>query len=165
MYPASPVSGIVERIFVRVGQAVNPGSPIAQITGASNSLIAVALVSRDIAAGISTAQVASLHFGDETYAEAPFYVSKEATDGSLYSVQFAIPEEFGSKTTDKGYITIDLPVGAANTGSAVPFVPVDSVFQTQDQAYVYVVKNGKAQSKEIELGQVLGRFVEVTSGI
>ena len=165
MYPASPVPGVVERIYVKVGQAVNPGTPIAQITGDSDSLIAVGFVSREIASGVSTAQVSALHFGDETYESAPFYVSKDATDGSLYSVQFAIPSDFASQVTDKSYITIDIPVGIANTGSTIPFVPVDSVFQTQDQAFVYVANNGYAESRKIVLGQVLGRFVEVTKGL
>ena len=42
---------------------------------------------------------------------------------------------------------------------------VDSVFQTQDQAFVYVANNGYAESRKIVLGQVLGRFVEVTKGL
>ncbi len=56
-------------------------------------------------------------------------------------------------------------MGAPKTSAAVPFVPLDSVFQTQDQAYLFVAKNGKAVSRKVKLGSVLGRFVEIESGL
>ncbi len=165
MYPATPVNGVVERIFVREGQVLSPGMPIAQISGASDSLIAVAYLSREISQGVGQASASTLHVGNESFESVPFYISREATDGSLYTAQYAIPQEFSSQVTDKGYITIEIPVDFPNTGSVVPFVPIDSVFQTQDQAYLFVVKNGKAESKKVNLGQVLGRYVEVTKGL
>ncbi len=165
MFPVSPVAGVVERIFVREGQVVNPGTSLVQVSGTSDSLIAVALLSREMAEGVSRAQVSTLHLGDEAFDEVPFYVSEEATDGSLYSAQFSIPQEFSSRVSDKAYITIEMPIDFPKTGSSIPFVPIDSVFQTQDSAFLFVVKNGKAQAKEVALGQVLGRFVEVKSGL
>jgi len=165
MYPASPVAGKVERIYVRVGQAVNPGTPIAQISGDSNSLIAVALLSRETADAISKSRVSTLHFGSESYEAAPFYVSTDATDGKLYTAQFAIPEEFASRISDKEYILVEIPIDLPNTGSAIPFIPIDSVFQTQDASFVFVAKDGKAQSKKIEIGNVVGRYVEVKKGL
>lgn len=165
MFPSSPIQGVVERIYIKEGQVINPGTPIAQISGNSESLIAVALLSREMAQGVNTSNMSLIHFGEKEYESAPFYVSTEATDGSLYSIQYSIPEEYSNLVTDKSFITIDIPVGGINTGSTVPFIPVDSVFQTQDEAFVFIVKNGKAQSKKIILGQVLGRFVEVKSGL
>ena len=165
MFPVSPVNGIVERIFVRQGQAVTPGTPLVQVSGSSESLIAVALLSREMAEGISRAKVSTLHLGKETFDEAPFYVSNEATDGSLYTAHFQIPSEYASLVTDKGYIVIEVPIDFPKTGSSVPFIPIDSVFQTQDQAFLFVAKNGKAESKKVSLGQVMGRFVEVSSGL
>lgn len=165
MFPSSPVNGEVERIYVRVGQVLTPGMPIAQVSGDTNSLTATAFLSREIAGSMSQAEMSILYFGNKTYEEAPFYVSNEATDGSLYSAQFSIPDEFASQVTDKGYITIDIPIGFPKTGSTVPFVPLDSIFQTQDQAFVYIAKDQKAQSKRVTLGQVLGRFVQIESGL
>lgn len=165
MFPSSPVAGKVERIYVRVGQAVNPGTPIAQITGDSTTLIAVALLNRETASAISRSVVSTLHLDNEVYESVPFYVSTEATDGPLYSAQFAIPEEHTSKVTDKGYILIEIPVDFPHTGSAIPFIPIDSVFQTQDDSFVFVAKNGKTENKRVELGNVIGRYVEVKKGL
>lgn len=165
MYPATPVTGVVERIFVREGQVLSPGMPIAQISGASESLIAVAFLNREVAQGVGRSSASTLHIGNESFESVPFYVSREATDGSLYTAQYAIPQELASFVTDKGYIAIEIPVDFPNTGSVIPFVPIDSVFQTQDQAYLFIAKNGKAESRKVNLGQVLGRFVEVTKGL
>lgn len=165
MFPVSPVNGIIERIFVRQGQAVTPGTPLVQVSGSSESLIAVALLSGEMAEGISRAKVSTLHLGKETFDEVPFYVSNEATDGSLYTAHFQIPSEYASLVTDKGYIVIEVPIDFPKTGSSVPFIPIDSVFQTQDQAFLFVAKSGKAESKKVSLGQVMGRFVEVSSGL
>ena len=165
MFPSSPINGTVERIYVKVGQVVNPGMPIAQISGESDSLKAVAFLSREISQAVSRAEASTLYLGSKTYEEVPFYVSQEATDGSLYTAQFIIPQEFSSEITDKGYITIDIPVGFPKTGDTIPFIPLDAIFQTQDQAYLYVVKGSRAETKKVNLGQVLGRFVEITSGL
>lgn len=165
MYPSTPVAGTVGRIYVREGQAVNPGTPIAQISGDSQSLIAVALLSRETAAAVSRSMVSTLHVGDKTFEAVPFFVSPEATDGTLYSVQYAIPEEFAPEVTDKGYILVEIPVDFPNTGSAIPFIPIDAVFQTQDSAFVFVVKSGKAESRKVEIGNVVGRYVEVKEGL
>lgn len=165
MFPSAPIQGVVDRIYVKIGQAVNPGTPLVQISGDSSSLIAVALISRELADSVSTAQVSTLHFGDESYEEVPFYVSKEATDGTFYTVQFQIPSEFSSQVTDKGYITIEIPIDYPKTGSTIPFVPIDSIFQTQDQAFLFVASEGKALSRKVSLGQVIGRFVEIKKGL
>ncbi len=165
MYPSSPVNGTVERIYVKEGQAINPGTPIAQISGDSKSLVAVALLSRETAKAVSQSMVSTLHIGNETFEAAPFFVSTEATDGSLYSAQFAIPEELSSQIQDRGYILVEIPIDFPKTGSAIPFIPIDAVFQTQDEAFVFVDKNGKAESRKVKLGTVVGRYVEVKEGL
>lgn len=165
MYPATPIDGVVERIFVREGQSVAPGTPIAQISGVSNNLIAVAFLSKELSQGIGRATPSTIHVGEKTFESVPFYVSDEATDGSLYTAHFAIPLEYASEVTDKSYITIEVPLDFPKTGSTVPFVPIDSVFQTEKEAFLFVMENGKAVSRKVSLGQVLGRFVEVEKGL
>ena len=165
MRPSSPVSGVVERVYVREGQAVSPGTPIAQISGSSDSLIAVALFNRETAESVSRSLVSTLYFGGETFESVPFFVSGDATDGNLYSAQYAIPQEFSSQVTDNGFILIEIPIDIPSTGSAIPFIPIDSVYQTQDEAFVFVAQDGKAISKKVELGSVIGSFVEIKNGL
>ena len=91
----------------------------------------------------------------------PDFVSHEATDGQLYSVIFTVPKQYHKNLTDGEYIRVELAIGVPDTGKSVPFIPIDSVFQTLDEAIVYVVDGNKAKSKNIVLGQVIGGEVEV----
>jgi multidrug efflux pump subunit AcrA (membrane-fusion protein) len=83
MYPSSPFSGVVERIYVKEGQAINPGTPIAQISGDAQGLKAIAYLSREMAQSISQADPSNIILGKEVYTAVPFFVSTDATDGNL----------------------------------------------------------------------------------
>ena len=168
MFPVSPFAGTVERIFVHVGEAVNPGTPLVEISGDATTkpTIAVAYVSADIARSVSKLEESTIRINSTTsFTAKPMYVSTQAVSGSLYAVYFAIPAEHASATTNNGYVTVELPIGYMNTSAAVPYIPIDSVYQTKDASYVYVERNGKAESLTLELGNVYGSFVEVKKGL
>ncbi|KKR91360.1 MAG: Efflux transporter, RND family, MFP subunit, partial [Candidatus Roizmanbacteria bacterium GW2011_GWA1_41_13] len=63
------------------------------------------------------------------------------------------------------YVSISLPVGFADTNSIIPFIPLESVFQSQDESLVFVNESGTARARKVTLGYVTGRFVEVTDGL
>lgn len=166
MYPGSPFAASVQRVHVRVGQAVTPGTPLVTIDCAhGGELKAVVLAPKEIVDKVSYIEPSVLHIGNFNYTSHPGFISKEATHGNLYSVIYDIPQEFQDKVTDKGYISVDLPVGYFDTGSVMPFIPLDSIYQTNDKAFVFVEEKGKATSEEVTLGGVYGRFAEVTSGL
>jgi multidrug efflux pump subunit AcrA (membrane-fusion protein) len=165
MFPAAPFAGSIERIHVKVGQAVNPGQLIATLNGNSQNLTAVALVSRQIAENISKLEESSLSLDDKTYEMIPCYVSKEATNGQLYSIIYNLPSEYNSSLKDQEYIQVSIPVGYPDTGAAIPFIPLESIYQTQDNAYLLIYENGKAVSRQVTLGKVFGRFVEISQGL
>ncbi len=166
-FPTAPFNGVVQRVLVKEGESVTPGTPLMIIAQnvEDDPISAIAFVSRDIAQRVSLYETSTLHFDDQTLDVLPSFVSTEAVQGTLYAVYFPIPDDFTGKVTDAGYITVDIPVGYPDTTTAAPFVPLDAVYQTRDKAYIYVVIDNKAKSKELNLGHVYGRFVEVESGI
>lgn len=164
-FPVSPFEGVVQRVHVQVGQTVKPGTVLATIAGSDRTATAQAFVPVNIARNISPIIPSVLHFAGETLDATPTYVSQEATEGQLYSIVFAIPQNLQPETTDKSYITIDIPLESAYSLKTDPFVPIDSVHQTQDEAFIYVVKNGKAQSRKVTLGTVQGDFIQVITGL
>lgn len=167
MYPASPFSGTIQRIFVKVGEQVGPGTPLAILSQdiENDPIVAIAYVPYDIAKKISRLEPSIIHFGKTTMTSNPSYITQDAIQGSLYGVYFDIPDQYATDLTEKGSIHIDLPLGYFDTGSAIPFVPIDSVYQTKDQSYVYVVKDGEVQAKSLKLGLVFGSYVEVEKGL
>lgn len=165
MYPTTPFKGVVEKIHVRIGESVSPGTTLVTISGIEGKIILDAKVPSQTAKNLSQLENSDIQVNGRTIQVMPSYVSSEATDGQLYSVIYHIPDEYQGFFTDKGYVTISIPVGAPDSNSVVPFIPLDSVFQTQDESIVYVVKDNKAQARKIKLGGVQGGFVSVTQGI
>jgi len=67
--------------------------------------------------------------------------------------------------SDNSYVAIDIPIGTTNTSAAVPFIPLDAIYQTQDSTYVLVIKNGKAVAQKITTGDIFGNFAQITKGL
>lgn len=167
MFPSAPFSGTVQRVFVKEQEQINPGKPLMTIsqTKEDDPITAVAFVSKDIADRASRIEQSTLHFGNTSFLANPSFISTEAVEGTLYAIYYPIPENFNSAIVNNGFITVDIPVGYAQTTAAAPFVPLDAVYQTRERAFVFVNDKGKAKSKSVTLGQVYGSFVEITSGI
>jgi multidrug efflux pump subunit AcrA (membrane-fusion protein) len=165
MYPAAPCAGVVERVYVKVGQAVTPGTVLVSMTYNQGTTTAIAQVPTNIAQSITRIEPSVLHLDTVSYNVYPEYITTEATDNNLHSVFFTIPDEYQHYVTEGSYITVDVPIGVRDTNPTDPFIPLDAIYQTQSNAYLFVVHNGKAESREIQLGDVYGRFVGVDKGV
>jgi len=165
MYPAAPCSGIVERVYVKVGQNISPGTLIATIKADQGENTAVVLVPREIAKLISTAETSDFMIGTKKVSLYPRYVSTEATDGSLYSVLYAIPSTYAPQLTNAGTLEVKIPMGSKKIVTDNLYIPLDSVYQTQDKSYVYIKDGDKAKVKDISLGEVSGSYVRVNAGL
>ena len=165
LHPTAPFGAKVEKVLVREGQAVNPGTPLLILQGTKQNITAVAKVPANMAKQISQIEDSTIHLGNSQVAVKPSFISDAPTDGLLYSVIYEIPDGYNNDLTDNEYITVDIPVGVADTTSITPFVPLDSIFQTQDHSYLYVQDHGVAKTKTVTLGTVQGNYVEVTNGL
>lgn len=170
MYPASPVNGVVERIYVKIGDSVNPGTVLATISSDKTSVTAVAAVSAELAENISTVEKSKVTIGTIHFDLAPRYISSEPTEGNMHAVLFTIPDEYVDQLSNSSYITIEIPVSKPKSAAAVPFVPLDAIFQTQTDAYVFVASPSAsgaliAQSRAVNLGDVIGSYVRIEKGL
>ncbi len=165
MFPASPFAGTIQRVHVKVGQTVSPGTPLVTIASSSISSTATALVTRNVAQNINKIASSYLEVGTEKIETIPVFISTEATNGQLYSVILTIPEEYQQKVTDQSFINIEIPIGSENSASMFPFIPLDSVHQTLETAIVFVAINNKAEGKTVILGEVQGSFVQILEGL
>jgi multidrug efflux pump subunit AcrA (membrane-fusion protein) len=165
MFPSSPFAGTVNKIFVHVGDDVKEGTVLANISGSNQHVKIVVNVPGDIAKNISSFESSTLYVGDKTITMLPTSISKDATNGTLYSVIYVLDDSLAPKLTDATYINVKIPVGVADTTNIDPFIPLDSVVQTQEEAFVYVADKNIVKIRKITLGQIQGRFVEVLSGL
>ncbi|OGH10912.1 MAG: hypothetical protein A3B38_04105 [Candidatus Levybacteria bacterium RIFCSPLOWO2_01_FULL_36_13] len=166
MFPSAPFGGTVDKIFVHVGDNVNPGTLLAQISGFSQAVEVVANVPQDIAEKISRFEPSKLYIREKKVSMLPTYISKDATNGVLYSVIYVLDESFAQRLTDAAFINIEIPIGVADTTDIDPYIPLDAIVQTQEEAFVYIVDDKDiARVKKITLGQIQGRYVQVLSGL
>lgn len=165
MFPAAPFKAVVQKIHVKIGEVVNPGTLLATISGLDGNVIVDAKVPQSTAEGISLTQKALIEVSGKTIEAIPSYISTEATVGQLYSVIFTIDESYRNLFTDSSFVTVSLAIGAAKSNNIIPFIPVDSVFQTQNEAFVFVVNGNKAESKKVTLGEVIGKYVNIEKGL
>lgn len=165
-YPSAPFSATVEKVHIKLGQNVNSGTILFTLSGASQKITASAYVSQKIAVSVSKVEPSFIYLKNKKLAIFPEFISSEAVEGMLYLIKFDLSSFQEIKLTDGEYLKIDLPIGYPDTSVTVPFIPIDSVFQTSNGAYVYLVGNNElAKSQKIVLGEVYGQFVEVISGL
>ncbi|HSX18768.1 MAG TPA: HlyD family efflux transporter periplasmic adaptor subunit, partial [Candidatus Saccharimonadales bacterium] len=164
MAPAAPFAGTIERINVRVGQSVNPGTTLLTLTGNKSELTAVAQVPGSIARAVSIVDPADFEIDGKVYQVKPTYISGEATDGSLYSIIFTLDREVADLLADNGFVNIHVPVGVVSDDGST-LVPLDAVHQTQDSTYIFTADVDRATSKTVTLGALQGKFVKVVSGL
>lgn len=161
--PAAPFRGVVQRVFVKEGEIVNPGTPLAIVSQTQDDPITVvAYVSKDIAQKISLDVPAELNIHGEKLSIAPKYVSIDAVDTGLYAVYFVLPDRYLTKVTDNDHITVHLTLTPENAQTSVPYIPIDAVHQTSTSAYVFIAKDGKAFAQKVTLGTVFSSMVQVT---
>jgi len=169
MYPTSPCAGVVERIHVKVGQSVVPGTLLATIRANDNSAEAIALVSSDVARSLSQFESSKVTINNQIYELTPRYIALEPTDGVLHAVIYPLPDATAGLITNGSYLEMTLPISGGLSQASTLYVPLDSVYQSQDGAYLFVAKNDNetqvARSRKVTLGGVFGRFVEVTTGL
>jgi len=170
MYPAAPCSGTIERIYVGLGDSVVPGTPLAALVCDKTSASAIAAVSPAFAHSISRLETTTAEIDGETVELPLRYVTTEPTEGVLNAVIFDIPKTHEDKVTDGSSLIIRVPVGQAASTSIVPYVPLDALYQTQTQSYVYVAQpqddgTFMVESRTVTLGEVFGSFVEVQDGL
>jgi len=161
--PAAPFNGVVQRVFVKVGQVVNPGTPLAIVSQTHDDpLTVVVYVSRSIAQKISTTEPSVVTIGNENISLKPHFVSSDAVETGLYAVYFNLPDQYISKVTDKDHVKVSLALNAEKSTSSIPYIPIDAVHQTSTKAFVFIEKDGKAKAQEVVMGDVFGSLVQVT---
>lgn len=164
-FPVSPISGVVERVFVRPGQLVNPGTPIAAITGKSKQVKLVAMTDGVTASHLSRLEATKVTTKNRILDLFPSHISTEPVNGQLYAVTYVIPEEDTASFREGQFVSMQATIGYPDTGSVTPYIPLDSVYITADEAYVFVLSEGSVKSRKVKTGPVFGSSIQIDSGL
>ncbi|PIR63030.1 MAG: hypothetical protein COU65_00385 [Candidatus Pacebacteria bacterium CG10_big_fil_rev_8_21_14_0_10_42_12] len=165
MYPTTPFSGVIERVFVREGQQVKPGDKLATLFCDIKETQLVATLPAGSASQVSMLEPSLVFLDGKKIELFPEYISQIATDGQLRTIIYSLPQEYSELVTEKGLIKIEIPLGSSDTSSSMPFIPLSAVHQNEISTEVFVAEDGYARSKVISIGEVQGNYVAVKSGL
>jgi pyruvate/2-oxoglutarate dehydrogenase complex dihydrolipoamide acyltransferase (E2) component len=160
LHPKALFSGTVEKIFVRPGQYVTPGTPLFVLSSPHNNAEVQVTVSYETLQTLNVLSDAYGNIDGHDVSFKPTFIPTEGDAYGLYTLIYTAPED--TLLVDNSIINLALPV--SGTYSDHILLPLDAVFQDSRRAWVFVENNGKAELKEIHLGAVHGKFVEA-SGI
>ena len=160
----APFSGIVTEKMVEKGSVVSVGAPIAKITDISSLKLVVEIPEK----AINRFRVGqSIPIETEVYPNVRFTgrVSMVAAEGDAahnYPVEIKVPNSGKNQLKAGMYGTI------ANTDklkSQTLAVPRQAILGSAKQPQIYVVQNGRAVLKTVEIGATTNEFYEITKGL
>ncbi|MBK0381629.1 efflux RND transporter periplasmic adaptor subunit [Pedobacter sp. SD-b] len=158
----SPISGTIDQMDYKVGQAVQPGAPGIRVVNA-NDLKAKALVSETYAGRINQ--------GDEVIVVVPDATDSVKTKISFaaktidpMSRSFAVEVKLPSKKSFRPNMLAVLKiVDYANQKATV--VPIKAIQKSETGDYLMLDDNGKAKKVEVKVGNIYNGVAEILEGI
>lgn len=162
----SPISGTVDLVMVKVGDAVAPGVPVARVVNASQ-LKATAQIAESYAGRVKQGTRVKIYMPDlkrEESATVQFASTSIDPSNRTFTIEANLP----SRADYRPNMVAVLKIQDAQVPNAIS-IPVSTVSTTEEGSFVYVAetKKGKlvAGRRKIETGLTYGGNVEVTSGL
>jgi RND family efflux transporter MFP subunit len=159
----APMSGTVSDLSVSVGQLVSSGNPVARIVDLRKVKVVAGIPERDVLAAQkleeADATIASL---GRTFVGRKAYLGVQTGDRArVYRMELAVDN--GERLIRPGmFATVDVVRGVRRNAVVVPLY---SVVPRKKDKVVFVEEGGIARKREIVLGILLDREVEVTEGL
>ena len=162
---AAPVGGIVNDVPVEKGEYVGPGVTVAEIVDIDTVKVVVQVPERDVQffrTGTEAKLIADINGTQEPITGTITYISSLADEGSR-STRLEISVDNRQRRLRSGQI-----IRAQLTRRVlknVIMVPLEAVIPLEVGKAVYVVEDGKAARRKVELGAIKGRDVQILSGL
>lgn len=158
----SPISGTVDAMDLKVGQAVMPGVSGIRVINASN-LKVKAQVAESYAARINQGDEVNIIFPDvpDTLSTKLYFASKTIDPITRsFDVEIKLP----SKKTYRPNMLAVLKIVDYRSDRALA-IPVNSIQKAESGDYVFIAQNGKAKRVSIEHGKISEGKAEILSGL
>lgn len=158
---SAPFDGVVTARHVDVGEAVNPGQPLAAVA-ALGALRVNVDVPQALAEAIRALDRARIYAGDRAIDSAGLTVFPAAASGSnTVRVRVELPQGVADL-----YPGMFVKAGFRSDAPVALRVPLTTVVRRSEVTAVYVVSaEGQVQLRQVRLGRQLGGQVEVLAGL
>lgn len=159
----APFNGLVDEIYVRIGEATAPGTPAFRIIN-NGSLKAIAEVPESYIASIQKGNSVKLYFPDaKKEINTKILTAADVIDPVNRTFKIEMPLTGEGKMLKANMIAY-VNIKDYEKENAI-VVPLNVIQRTDKGDFIYVVENGKAVMTPIELGLTYKSQVEVLSGL
>jgi HlyD family secretion protein len=170
---AAPVTGVVLRVAQESETIVQPGTPLLDIGDPHDLEIVVDVLSTDAVEIRPGADVAIVHWGGQGSLDGrvrrvePAAFTKISTLGVEEQrvnvlIDIASPAEQWARLGDAYQVDAQI---AVFTKDDATIIPAGALFRRGDQWKVYVVKEGRAQIRDVQVLRRSGRLAAIASGL
>jgi len=160
----APISGKVTSIAVSSGEMISPSMPLLTLIDVSRIFVKV---------GISEKDISKIKEGQKVKLEIDAF-PEEQFQGKVTSKGVAV-EQISKTLEVKIEIidpAVDIPIGVFARGDIIIrtnnnalIIPASALTRKKDGIYVFVVEEGIAKQKEVELGIIQDERVEILTGL
>lgn len=159
----SPINGTVDRVDLKIGQAVAPGMPVINVINFSN-LKVKADVAESYSARVKTGNEVLVLFPDMNDSiRAKVNHASRAIDPLTRT--FNVEVNLDNKKEYHPNMVARLKINDYNSPTPKIVVPLKYVQKGLSESFVYVAENGKAVKKLIKVSREYGGNAEVSEGL
>ncbi len=161
----APIAGTIasKGDQISAGDYINAGTVVAQIVG-EGQLEAVFTLNQFQAARVVVGdQVEFVIAGERFPAKVESKAPIASQDNQRYQVKVVSTVNLARKANQTGQVRLSLRVDAGQPGRF--FLPIEAVSIGQRKTEVFVIGEGRAVTREIQTGELVGKQIEVTSGL
>ncbi len=157
----APISGKIVSKNINQNDFIGQGFSIGQIVG-EGRLETTVYLDQDEARGLSAGDVFDIEFENEKYSGKVKAISKIANQSNeRFEVLLETNENFSQFVNQ--FVSIKLFLSVENGGNF--FLPIEAVNIGQTKKDVFVIENGLAKMTSVETGKIIGKQIEIVSGL
>ncbi|MBU0728033.1 efflux RND transporter periplasmic adaptor subunit [Patescibacteria group bacterium] len=161
------ISGMVSELYVDEGDYVTPGMLIAEVIQ-HKQIKVVFYVSKDIANKLSVNHPITFKVSDNGGHTFSGVISKISPSVDQLTKKIKIEalasnEDLSLRSGMFANIAVDVSGQTFEDGGI--YIPLNSVIVGQNEQFVFIVEEGIAVRKDVEMGDIFDKWVEITEGL
>ncbi len=162
----APVSGVVGTVYLRAGETALPSQPVCTVLDISSVKVKVAVPEAEISdISANTPSLISVSAAKVEGIQGGTIEKGVQADAITRTYNIKINVDNAQRTLLPGMVAkVELQTGRQEHPALT--LPIMAVQQNADGSkFVWVVKNGKAQRQQVELGEMSGNRITIVSGL
>ena len=160
----TPLSSLLNEISAKTGDYIGIGDPVAQILEIETVKVIVGVPESDVAAifDLNEAEVIIEALGKRKVKGTKIFLSrKPRTLSRLFDLELSVPNPDG-RILPGMFARVELVKHVFQNALVLPLY---AIITQEDERFVFIEKNGRAEKRRVTLGTLVGSNVHITSGL